>query len=440
MERPWAHGLHGTVARDNRPTYPVRSSPYSPRPHDNTPRLVTMAPRSSPPNRSFSTTVLVGSVPVVVCLPGMERPKTFPAMPKRHYTRLPQHRPPLRRDKPVRVSIPGHSPRYILPAPERSFIFIPRAMRPNQRGFRGRGRGGFYLSQRPSFFPGPPYSQSVPMSRRSSLRDGVPSPAGSVLSRHTITDHGKPLVRLPPRNRPPGPSYPSSASTAPSAPAGSTVANYPPTTSAAFRESRGGSIPMHQPRPQKAVSVADIEGPSGLSYNPPPPPPEQPFQYQMPAPAPVPGSGSGYEQGTFPHSRHPSQQTASTPVSHLPEGAVYATPFQPYNYAAPMGYTPAGQHPSAALLYPTPPADYSPYGAAPPMPHPGPPPVPYGMGPPPPPGSGDPSASGTIAHESNGTVYYYDSSQYYQNAGYGTMPSPGATYYYGQPPGVYYPQ
>lgn len=437
MEGPWTHDLHGAVARDDRPAYPARPSPYSPRPHDNTPRLVTMAPRSSPPNRSFSTTVLVGSVPVVVFLPGMQQPKTFPAMPKRHYTRLPQHRPPLRRDKPVRVSIPGHPPRYILPAPERSFIFIPRAMRPNQRGFRGRGRGGFYPSPRSTFFPGPPYSQSVPMSRRSSLRDGVPSPAGSVLSRHTVTDHSKPLVRLPPANRPPVPSYPPSASTAPSAPPGSTAANYPPTSGVAFRESRGGSIPMHQPRPQKAVSVADIEGPSSFSYNPPPPPPEQPFQYQMPAPAPVPVSGSGYEQGAFPHSRHPSQQTASTPVSHLPERAVYASPFQPYSYPAPVAYMPPGQ-PPGAVLYPTPPADYSPYGAAPPMPHPGPPPMPYGMAPPPP-GTGDPSASGTIAHESNGTVYYYDSSQYYQNGGYGMMPSPGTTYYYGQPPGMYYP-
>ncbi|CEJ56850.1 hypothetical protein PMG11_05567 [Penicillium brasilianum] len=183
-EGQWTHDLHETVAGENPAPKQVSTTAGSYPSIQNVPT----APRSDPPNRSFSSTTLIGNVPVVVFLPGMTQPKSFPAVPKKQHTRLPQHRPPLRRDKPVRISLPGQPPRYIFPSIERSFIFIPRALRPNQQGYRGRGRGGgFYPGRRPSYYN--TYTPSVlSVSRRSSLgmsvsQDGYPSPAGSVYSR-----------------------------------------------------------------------------------------------------------------------------------------------------------------------------------------------------------------------------------------------------------------
>ncbi|OJJ43375.1 hypothetical protein ASPZODRAFT_146089 [Penicilliopsis zonata CBS 506.65] len=466
-EGQWTHDLHDTVAGDDRfpSKSPVVSSTGS---LSGLSKPVPTAPRSSPPNRSFSTTVLIGNVPVVVSLPGMANPIPFPAVPKRQYTRLPQHRPPLRRDKPVRISLPGQQPRYIYPSTERSFIFIPRALRPNQQGFRGRGRGGFYSGRRSSFYANSAYSASVTMSRRSSLgmptpQEGFPSPAGSVMSRQTVvtTENGKPVVRLPPPRPlggivPPGPvNAPVVAGIPPPLPAAAPVPfaqpqpQYPP-----YRESRPAMIPMHQPRPQKAVSVADIETPANLGFNPPQPQQEQPFHQQVPMS--VNGPVYGHDapaslQGP------PSSQVSVTPLSHIPDRAVHAQPFQPYGFQQPQGFYPPS-FPSGSMYYPLPGTEYSPYthtaagpGAS--VPPPFAPPgqqVPYVVPGPPP--AEQASQAGTVAHEAGGTVYYYDASQMYGNPSFtmsasgpggvvgmgGMMTPPGTTYYYPQPQGVFY--
>lgn len=464
----WTHDLHETVVRDDAPP----SQPFVPRPYShynnnagftNGSAAVSLAPRSDPPNRSFSTTLVLGNVSVRVYLPGMEAAVPFAAVVKRQHTCLPQHRPPLRRDKPVRISLPGAAPKYVLPAPERSFIFIPRALRPNQQSYRGRGRGGgYYAGRRPSLYPGSAYSPSITMSRRSSLREGMHSPAGSVLSRQTIiTGEQKPIVRLPPTMRPPGPSMPGAM----------VPGNMPalpilpmPVANTAYRESRGGPMTMHQPRPQKTVSLADIESPASFNFNPPQPQQEQPFHQQVPGIGPATGYGP---DGTYLHGRHPSypSQPSGTPLSHIPERAIHAPPFQPYGPPAQPAYF-AGGYPGAAVYYPaeyphyTPPAaTFVPPPAGPPsggqsyvLQQPPPPPPSHHPAPPHTAGEqqGQPHGAGTVAHEANGTVYFYDAqdlyppnAQYHTSGGVvgmgGMITPPGTTYYYPQSSGpVYY--
>ncbi|KAJ5780919.1 hypothetical protein N7457_006079 [Penicillium paradoxum] len=430
----WAHDLHDTVAGDDRPVTKRPTPSVMPNPGPSVPT----APRSSPPNRSFSSTTLVGNVPVVVSLPGMASPVHFSAVPKRLHTRLPQHRPPLRRDKPVRISLPSQPPRYIFPSVERSFIFIPRALRPNQvsRGRGGRG-GGWYTGRRPSYYPNSSYTPSV-VSRRSSFgmppsQDGWPSPAGSVYSRPIIPTDPKPVVRLPPPPRPP-------VGIPPYGPAVTMTLPHP-----AYRESRPAPIPMHQPRPQKTVSVADIESPATFpfSFNPPQPQHEQPFHHQVPLPVHGP---HGHE---LPGHGPPSQPSA-TPLSQIPERAIHAPPFQPYIYQQP-GFYPTS-YPSGAIYYPASGPDYGgyngPVGPGASMPHfPGQPTMPYPAGEQP-----SQSGTGTVAHESGGTVYFYDANNMYgPGAGPGSGPGgvvgmggmmtpPGTTFYYPQHSGQYYGQ
>ncbi|PGH34458.1 hypothetical protein GX50_02726 [[Emmonsia] crescens] len=472
----WAHDLHDSVAQDTRPMASTSAALSNKTPLPNAPRPVPTAPRSSPPNRSFSSTVLVGNVPVIVFLPGMKAPIPYSAVPKKQHTRLPQHRPPLRRDKPVRISLPGQPPRYIFPATERSFIFIPRALRPNQQ-YRQRGRGGFYGGggRRTSVYGGSIYTPSVAMSRRSSFGRGtdvINSPAGSVVSRVGVMpgEGGKPVVRLPPSIRPPvGPGFAPPRGIVPHM-----HAVHPPPYSMPphpeFRENRPiHNIPMHQPRPQKTVSVADIESPVTFQFNPPQQQQEQPFHHQVPRPVNV---GFMPDSAMYaPHSRHTSHvsQASATPLSQIPERAIHAQPFQPYPYQQPQPYyTEAGYQP-APVFYPATNPEYPTYNA--PV-QPGHPPayatqgqqMPYSMPPPQPPASDQAQTqSGTVAHESNGTVYYYDTSQLadstypqQQNATYpaapqgtpqggvvgmgGMMTPPGTTYYYPQPQNgaVYY--
>ncbi|KAJ5886387.1 uncharacterized protein N7473_009061 [Penicillium subrubescens] len=442
-EGQWTHDLHETVAGENPAPKPVSTAagPYP------SVANVPTAPRSEPPNRSFSSTTLIGNVPVVVFLPGMPQPKQFPAVPKKQHTRLPQHRPPLRRDKPVRISLPGQPPRYIFPSTERSFIFIPRALRPNQQGYRGRGRGGgFYPGRRPSYYNS--YTPSVlSVSRRSSLgmsvsQDGYPSPAGSVYSRPAmvVPDASKPVVRLPPPQRPPVGMPPTGPG------AGMPLGPMPPMQFPhfAYRESRPAPIPMHQPRPQKTVSVADIESPASFPFNPPQPQQEQPFHHQVP----IPVAGPGQDQMT----QGPPSQASGTPLSQIPERAIHAQPFQPYGYQPP-GYYPG--YPPGAMYYPGSGPEYPPYngpmGPGVSMPNfpPSQQPMPYVVTQ----SSGEqPSQPGTVAHESGGTVYFYDANQMYPGGNYGgqgpgqgpggvvgmggMMTPPGTTYYYPQPPGA----
>ncbi|KAJ5116457.1 hypothetical protein N7456_000805 [Penicillium angulare] len=444
----WAHDLHATVAGDDPPA-PKQPAPST---APQTTTTVPTAPRSSPPNRTFSSTTLVGNVPVIVFLPGMSHPTSFAAVPKKQHTRLPQHRPPLRRDKPVRISLPNQNPRYIFPSTDRSFIFIPRALRPNQ-GWRGRGRGGMYPPRRPSYFPGA-YPPSLPPSRRTSLgmssQDGYPSPAGSVYARPIMLppDASKPVVRLPPPPRPMGfPPGPGIHMGLPGPmqhmPPPMPLHQHPP-----YRESRPAPIPMYQPRPKKTVSVADIEGPESFPFNPPQPQQEQPFHHQVPVPVPI--SGSGQDGGAH----GPPSQPSATPLSQIPERAIHAPSFQP-TYGTPGYYQP---YPPGAMYYPG--HDYSAYsgpmgpGASVPNFPPGQQPLPYQQMP----GSslGEQSSQPEmVAHESGGTVYFYNPNQMYSNNNYGqsgTGPGgvvgiggmitpPGTSYYYPQPPGpgnVYY--
>lgn len=468
----WTHDLHEYVQQDapasnehasgNGNAYP--SAP---------PKSLPNGPRGSPPAKSFSSSALVGNVPVVVRLPGMAAPISYSAVPKKQHTRLPNHRPPLRRDKPVRISLPDQAPRYIFPSTERSFIFIPRAMRPNQALSRGRGRGGFYGgysgytgygSRRGSVYGGSTYTPSIAMSRRSSLgrmsRDGMNSPAGSVYSRAPAgpVDLSKPVVRLPPRqlhNSSIGPSV--RGSPAPSA-YGQSHQPYPVQANPAFRETRYHPLPMHQPRPQKNISVADIETPSRFPYNPPAQQPEQPFHQQA---APL-YQGQAYLSDNYQgHARHPSHPSATTgtPLSQIPERAIHAQPFQPqpYSYPQPPAYYTA-PYPAGAVYYAMPnPADYSGYNqpAGPsvnaPTFIPGAPPVTYPVQQHQQMPAGDQSGqAGTVAHEANGMMYYYDSSQMYSGpaagydqASYGPPPSGGVMGMGGMmtpPGGYYYPQ
>lgn len=364
-------------------------------------------------------------------------------------------------------------------------------MRPNQQAFtRGTGRGSFYGSRRTSLYGGSAYSPSAAMSRRSSFgragsRDGVHSPAGSVLSRAAVVpqEAGKPVVRLPPSAR--AGSIDQPVVNIPLVPTQPQAFSAP--QKATFRENRPTPIPMHQPRPQKAVSVADIESPATFSFKPPQQQQEQPFHQQVPPQV----NGHTFVQDPYhPHSRHPSHpsQTSGTPLSQIPERAIHAPAFQPYPLPPPpQGYFAAPYPPGAVFFAPPPPphgefpaytATLAPSAAAPafiPGTQPGPymlPALPAPQQPPPPPQqppTGDQQngqqPGSTVAHESNGMVFYYDSSQMYPGAnpppplpapafqsapgypvppsggvvGMGGMMTPPANYYYPQVPGgIYY--
>jgi hypothetical protein len=318
-------------------------------------RVPVSVSKTAPPNRALSVTKHIGNVQIRVFLWAMEKPIVFPGIPVKQYTRLPDHRPPLRRDKPVRISLPDHPPRYIFPAVDRSFIFIPRAMRPNQQGFGGRGRGRSALgsiggySRRTSVFGGSVYGSnytpSIAMSRRSSLarevsRDAILSPVDSPMSRPQMAmDGSRPVVKLPPASQSVQPQHmPSNEYGVPN---GLTQASaslddlprpqtYPLPQKPTFRENRPNPIPMHQPRPQKAVSVADIESPATLSFNP-PQQQQQPFHQQVP----IQVNGNAYQPDAMLHSRnpsYPSQASTGTPLSQIPERAIHAQPFQPNPY------------------------------------------------------------------------------------------------------------
>lgn len=442
-DAPWAHDLHETVAHPASTSVDPsasRSTPIS------TPPVKPGYPpmHTPPPNRSFSKTTRVASVQIRVYMAGMKDPIVFSAVPVNQHTRLPHHRPPLRRDKPVRISLPDCPPRYIFPAMDRSFIFIPRALRPNQQGFgRGRGRGSFsayggFGSRRTSTYGGSNYSPSVAMSRRSSLalegpRDGGGSPTGSAISRNqsVAIDPGKPVVRLPPSTDPYQPLVTHVAAPIVNLPQ---TQSYPPPQSQSVKESRPLPLTMHQPRPQKSVSVADIESPATLNFHPPQQQMQQPFHQQVPLQV----NGQGYppDPNLYLHSRHPSHSSQrGTPLSQIPERAIHAQPFQPFPYQQGPAFYPQ-QFAPPVYFYPPPAPSMGPSVAAPAF-------LPAQQYPFVVTGS-TPSASteatpqaGTVAHESNGMVYYYDSSQI------ATDPEHSATYpsvAYAPPNGYVVPQ
>lgn len=437
--------------------------------------IPTCAPSATPINRTLSTEKTLGNVEIRVFFPGLKEPKSFSGIPIKRYTKLPDHRPPLRRDKPVRISLPDNSPRYIFPAVDRSFIFIPRAMRPNQQRMRGKPRpglgsvGGF--SRRTSvyggsYYNGSVYTPSVDMSRRSSIAPAdFISPTGSAMSR--------PIVRLPPMARPEMPIPLPPAMTGPvpppvqavdmtgapalalapaplqPPPAGEPSINDIPQPQAhplpqkpTFQENRPNSIPMHQPRPQKAVSLENIESPT-RQIN-----PIQQYQQAFHQQVPLQMANSLSQDG---HARNPSypQHSTGTPLSQIPERAIHAAPFQPSTYAQPQpqpqpqpGYYNQPYQmvpPQQGYYYPQPYGNNMAPSAAAPSFYPGaqqPPPMNYNQG-----GQGEASQAGApgggpqtlVAQDVNGTVYYYDASQIptyptypqYGSPGYGMGMSPG---------------
>ena len=404
--------------------------------------------KPQPPNRSFSKTTRKGNVQVRILLSGMSEPVVFSSVPVNSHTKLPHHRPPLRRDKPVRISIPHMPIRYIFPSTDRSFIFIPRALRPNQQGFgKLRGRGSFgagygsfgpLSSRRTSVYAGSAYSPSVAMSRRSSLARevsaaGVVSPNNLQLNQQAVAsmESGKPVVRLPPAVE----------QAQQQAASGAPTVNLPLYTAYSlpqkptFHENRPEDLPMHHPKPERSLQVAHIESPAAMEFNP-PAPQQQPFHQQVPmqmASQPYPPIPLQY-----PHSRHPShpsQGSGGTPLSQIPEAAIHAQPFQPYPYNPPQGFYPQ-QYPPPVYFYP--PQDPSAGSPAAVQPF-----VPgqqyfYPMGvppaPPPPPQAEATTPAGTVAHEAGGMVYYYNPSDLASNAESSAMYPPA--YAPTQPTGV----
>ena len=395
---------------------------------------------------------------------------TFAAVPVKQHTRLPHHRPPLRRDKPVKISLPQMPIRYVFPSLERSFIFIPRAMRPNQQGFgRIRGRGSFggihsafggLSSRRTSAYAGSAYSPSVALSRRSSLArevavEGVIPPVGAPLPRPA------PVVRLPPaaeQMQASGQQHVTAMSMAPTVNLPQPSA-YPLPQKPTFRENRPAALPMHHPKPERTLQVADIDSPATLEFNPPQQQQQLPFHQQVPTQI----TGQVYPQEVqYPHSRHPShpsQASGGTPLPQISERAIHAQPFQPYPFQQPQSfYPPHFSHP--VYFYPNPDQNGGPPSAAAPAFVPGQPyhyPIPLASAPAPPPPIEPTTQTGTVAHESNGMVYYYDSTQLppptettppYPPAGYAVAPPGGVMgiggmmtppIFYAPPPG-YYPQ
>lgn len=515
---PWTHDMHEVVTEQQRQQLPPQAPPARPRhavekegPANGNGYIPTCKDNPIPINRTLSTEKQLGKVQARVFLPEMKAAKVIPGLAVKQYTKLPDHRPPLRRDKPVRISLPNNPPRYIYPAQDRSFIFIPRAMRPNQQRLRGKPRSGFGsmggFSRRTSVFGGSyygsVYSPSVAMSRRSSIadRDYMFSPTGSVISRPQIpVEVNHPIVRLPPAPRqdmhmsapmgapPPGPmpmSMPMPMQADPAAMAYRSAAmeasindlpqpqTYPLPQKPAFQENRpGSSLTMHQPRPQKNISVADIESPA-LAQG--PQAYQQAFHQQVPVQM---SNGLSNDMHTCQPS-YPSQLSTGTPLSQIPERAIHAAPFQPNTYGQQpyynqqhqqQSYQPQQQQHQQPQSYYYPPGynnpNMGPSTGAPAY-------VPSQQGLPggfpsqnqheqsTMQGNGQASGSGPnlVAQEVNGMVYYYDASQLppvnnysgyvapqgYQSSvmGMGGMvtPSPDGFYYPQQTPGmVYYPQ
>lgn len=463
-DAPWAHDLHETVTQHSLQSAPDQGLPFDANTQDRQHERSSPA-KLQPPNRSFSKTTMIGNVQIRVLLKGMSDAITFPAVPVNQHTRLPHHRPPLRRDKPVKISLPAMPIRYVFPSLERSFIFIPRAQRPNQQGFgRIRGRGSFggafggLSSRRTSLHAGSAYSPSVALSRRSSLArevavEGIIPPGGTALPRPA------PVVRLPPaaEQMPASGQQPATnMNTAPTVNLPQPSA-YPLPQKPTFRENRPAALPMHHPKPERTLQVADIDSPATLEFNPPQQQQQLPFHQQVPTQI----TGPAYpHEVQYPHSRHPShpsQASVGTPLPQIPERAIHAQPFQPYPYQQPQSFYPP-HFPQPVYFYPHPDqAGGAPSAAAPAF-VPGQHyhyPIPLASAPPPPPPTEPTTQAGTVAHESNGMVYYYDSAQLpapaettppYPPAGY-AVPPPGGVMgiggmmtppiFYAPPPGYY---
>lgn len=190
---------------------------------------------------------------------------------------------------------------------------------------------------------------------------------------------------------------------------------------------------MHHPRPQKTLSLADIESPAALSVRAPQQQREQPFHHQVPTFA---EGEQSMQQALHNGAARTDSAPRGTPLSHIPEGAVYANPFQPVlqmqqlmypNYAAAPGFYNGMQ-----------------YGPMMPMP--------MAAGYASVPGQMNQQMPMSMPQDPNGMVYYFDQSQYTATVmGQGQYPAhgpmhaqpmmnPQAPYYYPPAPnGNFYP-
>jgi hypothetical protein len=220
----------------------------------------------------------------------------------------------------------------------------------------------------------------------------------------------------------------------------------------AYRENWPQNMPMHQPRPQKQVSVAGIESPAS-NFQPPPAHDQQPFSHQIPAGVSS-HNGQPPQQGYYAQQPYPAQSTG-TPLQNIPERAIHAPAFQPT-------YPQAAYPPQGGYYYPQMP-QYQPGAVIAPMV------IQNGqqgqyLVPTIAPGPPAPVQGGLQQYEQNGMVFYVDPSQMYMQPppmpqadtgaqqqyaqyampGMGGMMTPapdGSAYYYPVQQGpVYYPQ
>ncbi|KAF8461899.1 CASC3/Barentsz eIF4AIII binding-domain-containing protein [Kalaharituber pfeilii] len=444
LDGPWRHDAYEELLAAERPPF----NPQLP--------AGLRAPRQEVP-RKFGRMDTMGTTKIIVNLPGMKYPITFSEVPYKVYTRLPYHRPPLRRDKPIRISIPDQPIKYIYPHHTRSFVFIPRAMRPGGSGFAGGGppavkRGGLNRGSTRSIHGGSVVSQSATMSRGSSFQpenqpqteppamqvsaDATPANVEVVEASATETvreetvqqQEAKPAVPAEPDSKELMELNQTRVLPSPNKTAAPVVKPPPsyPTPVPPIHDARGTPvIPMHQPRPQKTVSVADIETPVSMHYS------NQFVQHSYLDGTATPTNCPASNLPAYSHSRQPSYQSqpSGTPLSQIPERAVHAQPFQPSTYtqqpapyyysSQPQSHTHPIHHHAAHTIYSHQPPPYtaSPQYVSSPLPN-GTPTVyhtiPAAQQPPAVPTAAPPMPMPTtIAQESNGTVYYYDPSTYY---------------------------
>jgi len=406
MER-WAHDLHETVVNPRVPD--SRPQPSHPSQPVNRPQNTVDI---EPPSKSTA----IGTVTIKIALSN-GKPSGKPLkMTVRQHTRLPDLRPPLRRDKPVRVFVPGQSARYVFPNPDRSFIFMPRSqyMKQPPAGPQARVVPQQTGGRRQSTFATSTYATSSASRRSSILQD-----------KSDVTS--QPSAQPPTSNVAPSAPYMDNALVSPVFMQGQ---SHPPPAQPLRQEARRLSLPMHQPRPQKQVSLATIDSPSTMQA---PQSQEQaPFHQQVPPN--VNGTSSSEPMTNRQQSLQGQQYPVVTPLSVIPEVAANAQSFHP-GMAAPQGYYPP-QYPAQPMYYYPQSSGAShgqyhvpPYGADAPyyMPF-------FGQSQAEMPDMGDSSAAGQYAHESNGMVYYYDpdvaanEAQMYNFS----QPTAGEGFYYGQ--------
>ena len=481
-EMPWKHDLHEVINEESQAAAAAQNKMAQQHREDSArifarPVLPAQAPRQSqqPATLSFDSTIPVAKGQARVLLPGMKSAVMGSELNIKKYIRLPNHRPPLRRDKPVRVFIPNLGPRYIFPSMDRSFIFIPRQMRPNQRGFgnnnyQQRNAGGHgYSSRRTSMYGGSIYSASIAASRRSSIARDTFSPVSFASG---FGGQSGPVVRLPHNGQfMSNNASPAGPLSGHQTPTGQVLHTYPlPQNGPTFNTPLST---VHQPRPQKQFSVTGIESPAALHQAKTPAIDEQqPFQNQLPTHMAEQTAYHQHPQAHFypqqPQYGYSNQiNQAGTPLSGIPEvqafqqNAMYYPQYptqQNMYYQPPMhmympqaqGYMPPQQQQQATSQQPPHDSTQSQHQQAPPQQQ----------------QQDDPAAapSGMVAHESNGMVFYLPASEaqqqsqssqeHYQPAesfvpSYAMpglpppTPAPDASYYYptmdmGQ--AMYYPQ